>query len=283
MPAPFGIHVKDLKFQLEEVEQEEELEGRSVTFVNCRRAGIATAERLIRLALEGRERSGFSAEVLGEEDVRRVVYRRPAEETKGESGPPPRPSRTETSLIVLKASLFLMRELILSVGTRQAMTRETIASTSESEEEDEITRKCVNSLDSLLLLLSDKSRLTAVEIVDAESKVVRALVTLVQLNVSYKRQKKILSDWFALLGLTSLNTRHLEICGVVDVQKLLTHSQQELRSLADRGRFSPEAKRRLLKSSALLAKQYQSVQGGRQDTLKSKDLSWSFGSPSISS
>ncbi|CAI5454783.1 unnamed protein product [Caenorhabditis angaria] len=83
-----------------------------------------------------------------------------------------------------------------------------------------------------------------------------------------KERREILSTWLTFVGLSAQNIRHLEICSITVFDSLLKISQTELRSLADRGRFDAETKRKLLQSTVILQSHCQHYLHHKRDSIE---------------
>lgn len=113
----------------------------------------------------------------------------------------------------------------------------------------------VQNLKDVLKLTSINRFLTSTYEEDAkivERKIFTAVYQMTKVGLIDREKREINAIWFTFVGLSAQNIRHLEICSITDFNALFSITNQELRSLADRGRLDVETKRKLLQSTVIL-------------------------------
>lgn len=134
----------------------------------------------------------------------------------------------------------------------------------------------------VLQYVNDVAHLTEADIVTFEARLTRALcqVLVHRPDSSTSISRPMLSEWLRVIGLSPTNIRHLELCGVHDILALVQKKEKETKSLAERGRYSPESKRRILRSCDATCKYLEALKGRREPkSFTDKQLSWSVYSP----
>ncbi|CAI4228988.1 unnamed protein product [Auanema sp. JU1783] len=127
--------------------------------------------------------------------------------------------------------------------------------------------------------------LTEGELIAFEAQLIRLLSRVLISRPPPSRStplKPRLTDWLKVIGLSPTNIRHLELCGVHDVLAMIQKPQKETNLLAERGRYSPESKRKILRSCDIANSYLEALKGRRESSFTDKQLSWSVYSPKSS-
>uniref|UniRef100_A0A8R1DNK0 Non-specific protein-tyrosine kinase n=1 Tax=Caenorhabditis japonica TaxID=281687 RepID=A0A8R1DNK0_CAEJA len=132
---------------------------------------------------------------------------------------------------------------------------------------DNVKTEAVRHLKECLKLTSINRFLTATydeEAKNLERQIFNAVHQMTRIGLNDRERREINAIWFTFVGLSAQNIRHLEICSITDFNSLFGITNQELRSLADRGRLDVETKRKLLQSTVILQNHWNALQQGPQ-------------------
>ncbi|EFP03635.1 CRE-KSR-1 protein [Caenorhabditis remanei] len=137
----------------------------------------------------------------------------------------------------------------------KTVTRTTYSNGSVNTVAPDVKAKAVQDLKDVLKLTTINRLLTASydeESKNIERKIFSAVYQMTKVGLIDREKREINAIWFSFVGLSAQNIRHLEICSITDFNALFSITNQELRSLADRGRLDVETKRKLLQSTVIL-------------------------------
>ncbi|EYC22540.1 hypothetical protein Y032_0017g3412 [Ancylostoma ceylanicum] len=73
--------------------------------------------------------------------------------------------------------------------------------------------------------------------------------------------RSLMAPWLRVVGLSQPNIQYLEISGVIDLNVLFMKAEKDLRSLADRGKFHQEMKRKFIRSTIAAQKCLEAFKG----------------------
>ncbi|CAI2357948.1 unnamed protein product [Caenorhabditis sp. 36 PRJEB53466] len=98
-----------------------------------------------------------------------------------------------------------------------------------------------------------------------ERQIFHAVYRMTKVGLNDREKREINAVWLTFVGLSAQNIRHLELCSITDFNALFSITNQELRSLADRGRLDVETKRKLLQSTVILQNHWNVQQGSHKE------------------